>query len=67
MIKFYPVIRICKEDLEETFKGEREALEKIKSLTDSEMRHFAEKLANALMENGFWDIIKEAFRCIFLE
>ena len=67
MTKFYPVIRICKEDLEEAFKGEKEALEKIKSLTPTQMKYFTEKLANALVENGFWQVLEDTFRCMYLE
>lgn len=65
--KSYPVIRLCKDDLEELFKSDKKALEKIKKLDEAEMKYLAEKVQDSLMDLGYWDTLKLTFEFRFLE
>lgn len=65
--KFYPVIRLCKEDLEELFKDDKEALGKIEKLDEAEMKYLARKVGDSLMDSGYWETLKLTFEFRFLE
>jgi len=48
-MKDFDITSICKEDLKEHFSDKQ-----INSLDDSDMRRIASKMADAYLENGFW-------------
>ena len=64
--KYYPVIKLCKEDLEWLFRRNKKALETIDKLTDLDMQTLAMKTGDALTDNGYWQILEDVFISRFL-
>ena len=64
--KYYPVIQLAKEDLRWVFANKKNALRKIEKLTDSDMRALADKIGDALIDTGYWQVLEEVFRDRFL-
>lgn len=65
--KYYPIISLSKEDLEEEFDGDEEALKKIKALTPQNMEYLASKLADDYCEQLYWSSLRYIFESRFLE
>lgn len=47
----YPVITVCRADLESYIKN-------VEVLTDDDMREIASKLADALFDTAYWDCLE---------
>jgi len=52
--KYFEVLRLCREDVEEVL-GKEDA----DRLDDSYLKLIARDVEDALMESGFWDILKK--------
>jgi hypothetical protein len=65
--KFYPVIQLCKDDLIECFRDDKEIIERIEKLDEYEMQYLADKVGDMLMELGYWETLKEVFEYRFLK
>jgi len=65
--EFCPVIAICREDLQEAYKDDPQALRIIEIMSDSDMENFASELQDALFDSCFWPIFKTVFEEKFLQ
>jgi hypothetical protein len=58
--KDFPVISICREDLSDV-------TDDYNSLTDEEMREIASKMADAYLNNGYWQDLREIYGQLHLD
>ena len=65
--KFYPITRLCKQDLRNEYKGDEKALKKIEELDDEDMKRLAEKMADDYLEQLYWSSLKTIFEEHFLK
>jgi len=65
--KFYPITKVCKQDLRNLFKGDEKALKKIEGLDDDDMTRLAEKMADDYLEQLYWQSLKIIFENYFLK
>jgi hypothetical protein len=63
---FFEITSVCKDDLRETFKGNKEALKRIDKMTKADMKYLASKMADAYVEDCFWEDLKIIFESRFL-
>ena len=64
--EFFEVLNVCKDDLRGQFKDNPKALKKIDEMDDGEMKYFAGKFGDALMED-YWTALKIVFEIRFLK
>ena len=65
--KFYPITRLCKQDLRNEFKGNEKALKKIEELDDADMKMLASKMADDYLEQLYWWSMRTIFEELFLK
>ena len=63
----FPITSVCKDDLRETFKGDKEALKKIDEMDEHDMKYLATDLADDYCNQLFWDSLRIIFESGFLE
>jgi len=63
--KYYVITRLSKFDLRNLYKDNKEALEIIESLTDTDMEYLAEKMADDYLEQLYWSSLKTIFEDLY--
>ena len=61
---YYEITAICKDDLGRSFENNKEALKRIDAMDEAEMTHLASKLADAYLNQGFWEDLRFFLRSI---
>ena len=64
--EFFEVLSVSRADLRQQFRKNPEALKRIRTMTDDEMKHLAGKFGDALM-NTYWDTLEIVFEEKFLK
>jgi len=63
--RYYVITRLSKFDLRNLYKDNKEALEIIESLTDTDMEYLAEKMADDYLEQLYWSSLKTIFEDLY--
>ena len=65
--KYFVITRLHKEDLRGLFKDNKKALKIIDNLSDSDMEHLAEKMANDYLEQLYWSSLRTLFEDLYMK
>ena len=57
--KSFKITSVCKTDLRTTFENEKEIFDKIDSLTNTEMKYLARKMADDYCDQLFWSSLHQ--------